>query len=63
MKKLLDDPLLCSTLVTVVAFTPMVYNKHKGDGLQFSDALIILVFYIFVNWLFEELSQSDNNEQ
>lgn len=63
MKKYLNDPILCSTLVTVVAFAPMVYNKHNnGSGLKFSDALIILVFYIFMNWIFEEVSEN-NKEQ
>lgn len=62
MKKYLNDPILCSTLVTLVAFAPMVYNKHNNGGLKFSDTLIILVFYVFVNWIFEELS-NESKEQ
>lgn len=63
MKKLLEDPLLCSTLVTIVAFAPLVYNRHNNEGgLRFSDALIILVFYVFINWVFEELSEINNKK-
>lgn len=59
MKKYLNDPILCSTLITLVAFAPTVWHKHNGKGLKFSDALIILVFYLFVNWIFEELSENN----
>lgn len=63
MKKYFNDPILCSILVTIFAFAPMVYNKHNnGGGLKFSDALIILVFYIFMNWIFEELSETNEEK-
>jgi len=63
MKRLLDNPLFCSTLVTLLAFVPLVYSKYNSErGIRFSDALIILVFYVFVNWIFEGLSDIKKGE-